>query len=129
MSKRRLPTLKQVAGERPRCQYCGKELKPVTETVEVTGHINVPPAVESLFQMPQPRPSYPPTRIAVDRGYRPERVFRMTSSSTTRRRLTPSCTSGPARIKDTATRMRRSFFATTTVADCSASLPGERAIG
>ena len=27
MSKPRLPTLKQVAGERPRCQYCDKALR------------------------------------------------------------------------------------------------------
>jgi hypothetical protein len=78
MSKPRLPTLKQIAGERPRWQYCGKELKPVTETVEVTGHVNVPPMIDSLLQMAQPRPSYPPTKIAVERGYRPERVFPMT---------------------------------------------------
>jgi hypothetical protein len=78
MSKRRLPTLKQIAGERPHCQYCGNELKPVTETVEVTGQIAAPPSVDSLLQMPQPRPSYPSTNMAVDRGYRPERVFRMT---------------------------------------------------
>jgi hypothetical protein len=81
MSKRRLPTLKQIAGEHPHCQYCGKELKPVTETVDVTAHINAPPAVDSLLQMPQPKPSYPSTRIAVDRGYKPERVFRMTLKS------------------------------------------------
>jgi hypothetical protein len=81
MSKPRLPTLKQIAGERPRCQYCGKELKPVTETVEVTGQITALPSVDELLQMPQPRPSYPPTRIAVDRGYRPERVFRMTGKT------------------------------------------------
>ena len=79
MSKRRLPMLKQIAGERPRCQYCGKELKPVSDTVEVTGHVSAPPSVDSLLQMQQPRTSYPSTNIAVDRGYRPERVFRMTS--------------------------------------------------
>jgi hypothetical protein len=78
MSKSRLPTLKQIAGERPHCQYCGKELKPVTETIELTGQITVPPSIDSLLQMPQPRPSYPSTNIAVDRGYQPERVFRMT---------------------------------------------------
>ena len=78
MSKPRLPTLKQIAGERPRCQYCGQELKPVTDTFEVAGQITVPPLVDSLLQMPQPRPSYPSTKIAVDRGYKPERVFRMT---------------------------------------------------
>ena len=78
MSKSRLPTLKQVAGDRPRCQYCGKELKPVTDTVEVTSQINTPPPVDELIQMQQPKLSYPPTNIAVDRGYQPERVFRMT---------------------------------------------------
>jgi hypothetical protein len=78
MSRPRLPTLKQSAGERPRCQYCDKELKPVTDTVEVTGHITVPPAIDGLLRMQQPKPSYPSTNIAVDRGYQPERVFRMT---------------------------------------------------
>ncbi len=81
MAKRRLPTLKQIAGERPCCQYCGKELRPVTEIVEVTGQLDVPPSADELIQMTQPKPSYPSTNIAVERGYRPERVFRMTSKT------------------------------------------------
>jgi hypothetical protein len=81
MSKLRLPTLKQITGERPRCQYCGKELKPLTCTVEVAGHTCTPPTTDELIQMPQPKPSYPSTELAVERGYRPERVFRMTRTA------------------------------------------------
>jgi hypothetical protein len=75
MSKPRSPTLKQLTGERPHCQYCGKELRPVTCTVEVTGYITEPPTVDELIQMAQPGPSWPPISIAVERGYLPERVF------------------------------------------------------
>jgi hypothetical protein len=78
MSKPRLPTLKQIAGERPRCQFCGKELKPVTCSVELAGHITRLPAVEQLLRMPQPDLRYPSTEDAVKRGYRPEFVFRLT---------------------------------------------------
>ena len=77
MTKPRLPTLKQIAGERPRCQYCDKELKPVTCTVEVDGHITVPPTVDELIQMAQPNPTWPPTGMAVERGYLPARVFQI----------------------------------------------------
>ena len=74
----RLPTLKQIAGDRPRCQYCNKELAPLTEIVEVGGHITSVPTVDELLQMVQPRPTYPSTEDAIKRGYRPEFVFRMT---------------------------------------------------
>jgi hypothetical protein len=77
MFKPRLPTLKRIVGERPRCQYCDKELKPVTCTVEVNGHITAPPTVEELIQMAQPNPAWPPTSIAVERGYLPDRVFQV----------------------------------------------------
>ena len=78
----RLPTLKQITGERPRCQYCGTELRPVTCTVEVAGHICTPPTADELIQVPQPKPSYPSTEDAVQRGYQPDRVFRLTHKST-----------------------------------------------
>ena len=97
----------------------------MTETVEVTGHICEPPPIDTLLQMAQPRPSYPSTKIAVDRGYRPERVFRMTLQGRLHEdRRTPSCTSGLARIKATAIRTRPSCSVTTTAADCSALPPG-----
>ena len=125
MSRSRLRTLKQIAGERPRCQYCGKELKPVTCTVEVTGHITDVPAIDELLRMQQPNPTWPTTSVAVERGYRPEFVFRMTHKSQLEPR-SPSrcCTSGPARIRATDSPTRPSCSATTTVAACSASLPG-----
>jgi len=78
MSKPRLPTLKQITGERPRCQFCGKDLKPETCSIELKDHITEPPETEELLRMPQPRPSYPSTQDAVQRGYCAEFVFRMT---------------------------------------------------
>jgi hypothetical protein len=78
MSKPRLPTLKLIAGERPRCQYCGKALKPLTCTVEVASHVKEPPTIDELLQMPQPGPSCTMTELAATRGNPPERVFRMT---------------------------------------------------
>jgi hypothetical protein len=82
MTKPRQPTLKQITGDRPRCQYCGKDLKPLTCTVEVTGHICTPPTTDELIQMPQPKPSYPSTEDAVQRGYQSDRAFRQTHKAT-----------------------------------------------
>jgi hypothetical protein len=78
MAKPRSPTLKQIAGKRPRCQYCDKELKPVTCTVEVVEHLTTLPTADELLGMSQPNPTWPTTSIAVERGYQPEFVFRMT---------------------------------------------------
>ena len=77
MSKIKLPTLRQITGERPRCQYCNKELRPVTEYVEVGGHITSVPTVDELRQILQPRPTYPSTQEAIARGYQTAPVFRM----------------------------------------------------
>ena len=77
MTKPRLPTLKQITAERPRCQYCDTELKPVTRAVEVDGQVTEPPTVEELVQMAQPNPTWPLASLAVERGYLPERVFQI----------------------------------------------------
>ena len=77
MAMPRLPTLKQILGERPRCQYCGKELKPVTYTVELAEHITKVPTADELLGKPQPSPTWPTTNVATERGYRPEFVFRV----------------------------------------------------
>ena len=82
MAKPRLPTLKQIHGERPRCQFCGKDLKPLTCTVELTEHITEVPTADELLGMPQPNPTWPTTNVAVERGYRPEFVFRLTHKAT-----------------------------------------------
>jgi len=36
-------TLKAIAGERPRCQFCDKPLRPDTSTVELAGHLQEAP--------------------------------------------------------------------------------------
>jgi hypothetical protein len=55
-------TLKSVTGERPRCQYCDKELVPDTSTVELTGHLSEAPAAESFAHY---------------HCYHPDRVFKL----------------------------------------------------
>lgn len=49
----------------------------MTCTVEVTGHVTLPPSVDELIGMAQPNPTWPPISIAVERGYLPERVFQI----------------------------------------------------
>ena len=44
----RLPTLAQLTGERPRCQYCGKSVQPRTHRVLVLGHLTQVPTIEEL---------------------------------------------------------------------------------
>ena len=68
----RMPTLAQLTGERPRCQYCGKDVKPRNERVEVLGHLAVPPSLEELRTMQQPEPSYPSIDLAAQAGLRTE---------------------------------------------------------
>ncbi len=82
MNKPKLPTLRQITGERPRCQYCGKDLKPTTSEVEVMGHIATAPTSEELLTMPTPQPSWPLPQDAIERGYRPDLVFRMRHRTT-----------------------------------------------
>jgi hypothetical protein len=77
MAKINLPTLKHITGERPRCQYCNEELCPLTEYVEVGGHITSVPTVDELLRMPQPKPTYPSTNDAIRFGYQAAFVFRM----------------------------------------------------
>ena len=78
----KVPTLRQITGERPRCQYCGKNLRPRTSEVEVMGHITTAPTCEELLTMPTPRPSWPSPRDAIERGYQPGHVFRLCHRTT-----------------------------------------------
>jgi hypothetical protein len=56
-------TLKAITGERPRCQFCDKPLRPNTWWFDVRGHITEPPLTAET-ELPQ--------------GYDPNRVFRLT---------------------------------------------------
>jgi hypothetical protein len=80
--KPELPTLRQITGERPRCQYCGKDLTPTTSEVEVMGHITTAPMCDELLKMATPQPSWPLPQDAIERGYRPDRVFRLRHRTT-----------------------------------------------
>jgi len=55
--------LKAITGERPRCQFCGKPLRPDTSTVALSGHLQEAPD-ESTF--------------APEHRYHRDRVFRLT---------------------------------------------------
>jgi hypothetical protein len=70
-------TLKSITGERSRCQYCDRTLKPTTDHFEVLGHLMDVPTAEQLGELPQPKPSWPPVEEAVRRGYQKDRVFRL----------------------------------------------------
>jgi hypothetical protein len=70
-------TLKAITGERPRCQYCGKDVQPRTHRVLVLGHLTQVPTIEELRTLPQPEPHYPSVEEAIKWGYDPDRVFRM----------------------------------------------------
>jgi hypothetical protein len=54
--------LKSVTGERPRCQYCDKELVPDSSSVELIGHLSEAPAAAGYL---------------AEYGYHPDRVFRL----------------------------------------------------
>ncbi len=58
---RKLPPLKQLTHDRPRCQFCEKPLKPDTATVKLTGHLAEAPAEVSF---------------TVEQGYDRKRIFR-----------------------------------------------------
>jgi hypothetical protein len=78
LNKPRLSTLTQITGERPRCQYCRKELTPRTQYVRVDGHITSPPTTDELLTMNCNGPSRLAAKEAIERfGYMPERVFRL----------------------------------------------------
>ena len=79
MAKPRQPTLTQSQGERPRCQYCGKDLKPLKCTVEVADHITKVPSNHELLGMPQPNPRGSTTGMTRKQTYRP--AFRICASA------------------------------------------------
>jgi hypothetical protein len=54
-------SLKTLTGERPRCQYCDKPLRPATSTLELSGHLDEPPEEK---------------RVAAGIRYSPHRIFR-----------------------------------------------------
>jgi hypothetical protein len=70
-------SLKQITGDRQRCQYCNKPLKPQTSLLELAGHLDGPPDVQDLAQTaPMPNSFWTPER-ALKNGYAPELVFRL----------------------------------------------------
>jgi hypothetical protein len=71
-------TLKAITGERPRCQYCDKPLRPTTDTIEVFGHLDEAPDQETLPSLDSSHLSLREGKYLVERGYRRDRVFRLT---------------------------------------------------
>jgi hypothetical protein len=70
-------SLKQITGDRARCQYCNKPLKPQTSLLELAGHLDGPPdAQEQARVAPMPNSFWTPER-ALKNGYAPELVFRL----------------------------------------------------
>ena len=55
------PTLKSLTGERPRCQYCDKPLRPATSTLEFSGHLKEAPNDQ---------------KVAAELRYARDRIFR-----------------------------------------------------
>ena len=78
--------LKSVTGERPRCQFCDKPLRPNTDTVEVYGHLDEAPDQETLPSLDSPYLSLQDMKDLVRRGYRRDRVFRLTHRTAYSRR-------------------------------------------
>jgi hypothetical protein len=70
-----MKTLKQLTGERPRCQHCDKELKPWTSSAWFKGSLEAPPALESVSE------EMVPGGLSLARlrqlWYEPARVHRM----------------------------------------------------
>jgi hypothetical protein len=71
-------TLKAITGERPRCQYCDKPLRPTTDTIEVFGHLDEAPDQETLPSLDSSHLSLREGKYLVERGHRRDRVFRLT---------------------------------------------------
>jgi len=71
-------TLKEITGERPRCQFCDKPLRPYTDTVEVFGNLDEAPDEEALPSLDSRYLSLREGKYLVKRGYRRDRVFRLT---------------------------------------------------
>ena len=70
-------SLKAITGDRARCQYCNKPLKPHTSMLELAGHLDGPPDAEDVAQAaPMPNSFWTPER-ALKNGYAPELVFRL----------------------------------------------------
>jgi hypothetical protein len=79
MSEIKLPTLRQITGERPRCQYCDKELRPWTSAFTLYVAVALPPTLDEIDQAP-PSKSIGTLSVLKENfkwGYRPERVFRI----------------------------------------------------
>jgi len=75
-------TLEEITGERLRCEYCGKALRPSTDYVRVLGHLQKIPTADQLKEMAQPEPGLMHVRDAVYYGYQAKRVLRFRHSST-----------------------------------------------
>jgi hypothetical protein len=75
-------TLKEITGERRRCAYCDRALRPNTDYVRVLGHLQEIPTAEQLREMAQPQPGLMHVKDAVYYGYRSERGFRFRHSNT-----------------------------------------------
>jgi hypothetical protein len=70
-------SLKQITGDRLRCQYCNKPLKPQTSLLEVAGHLDGPPDAQELAQTGPMHNSFWTPEPALKNGYAPELVFRL----------------------------------------------------
>jgi hypothetical protein len=71
----RLKTLMQMTGERPRCQFCDKPLKPATRSMWLKGHVDVPPDLERLTEDDMALGGK--LEDARRTGYRPELVYKL----------------------------------------------------
>jgi hypothetical protein len=70
-------SLKHITGDRARCQYCNKPLKPHTALLELAEHLDGPPDAQELARTaPMPNSFWTPER-ALKNGYAPELVFRL----------------------------------------------------
>jgi len=62
-------TLKAITGERPRCQYWGKPLRPYAGTVEVFGNLDEAPDQKALPSLGSPYLSLREGKYLIERGY------------------------------------------------------------
>jgi hypothetical protein len=70
-------SLKQITGDRLRCQYCNKPLKPRTDLLELVGHLDGPPDVQELASITPMSHSFWTPERAIQHGYTPDLVFRL----------------------------------------------------
>lgn len=84
MSKKpKLPTLMQMTGERPRCQYCDEPLKPYTSWFMMPGHLTKPPTFEEIQVVVNEirKRGFTPCLLPTNEDcYQPEWVYRLTHS-------------------------------------------------